>query len=392
MLSTYRQTVSEAQLMNRKVLLVSRCAWTLYNFRSGIMRALKKNGNIVIGAGATGDGFEEKIEALGIPFIGLPVDKKGINPRADLRLLCNLYRWYHRERPDIVHHFTIKPVIYGSMAAHLARVPRIINTITGLGYVFTGEEKPWLKRLVESMYRLSIRRADFTFFQNKDDLDFFLKRRLVQDTRSGLLPGSGVDCEFFAPPSKVKPSNEEAPTFLMVARLLRDKGVYEYVEAAHLVKHQFPTVHFQLLGGPDERNPNVIPQKDLDRWQSEGVVDWLGEVADVRPAMAKADVVVLPSYYREGIPRALLEGAAMGKPLITTNAVGCREVVDEGINGLLVPIKDVQALAKAMTKMIKNPSMRNEMGRAGRLKIEKEFDERIVIGKVIKAYAARTVH
>jgi len=392
MLSTHRQTVSEAQLMDRKVLLVSRCAWTLYNFRLGIMRALKKNGNIVIGGGAAGDGFEEKIEALGIPFIGLPIDKKGINPRSDLRLFCKLYSWYHRERPDIVHHFTIKPVIYGCMAAHLARVPRIINTITGLGYVFTGEEKPWLKRLVESMYRLSIRRADFTFFQNKDDLDFFLKRRLVQDTRSGLLPGSGVDCEFFAPPSKVKPSNEEAPTFLMVARLLRDKGVYEYVEAAHLVKHQFPTVHFQLLGGPDERNPNVIPRKDLDRWQSEGVVDWLGEVADVRPAMAKADVVVLPSYYREGIPRALLEGAAMGKPLITTNAVGCREVVDEGINGLLVPIKDVQALAKAMTKMIKNPSMRNEMGRAGRLKIEKEFDERIVIGKVIKAYAARTVH
>jgi glycosyltransferase involved in cell wall biosynthesis len=353
---------------------------------------LKKNGNIVIGGGAAGDGFEEKVEALGIPFIGLPVDKKGINPRSDVRLFCKLYGWYHRERPDIVHHFTIKPVIYGSMAAHLARVPRIINTITGLGYVFTGEEKPWLKRLVESMYRLSIRRAHFTFFQNKDDLDFFLKRRLVQDSRAGLLPGSGVDCEFFVPPFKVKPSNQEAPTFLMVARLLRDKGVYEYVEAAHLVKHQFPTVRFQLLGGPDERNPNVIPQKDLDRWQSEGVVDWLGEVADVRPAMAEADVVVLPSYYREGIPRALLEGAAMGRPLITTNAVGCREVVDEGINGLLVPIKDVQALAKAMTKMIKNPSMRNEMGRAGRLKIEKEFDEQIVIRKVMKAYAAGTVH
>lgn len=385
------QTVARTQLMNRKVLLVSRCAWTLYNFRSGMMRALKKNGNIVIGGGAAGDGFEEKIEALGIPFIGLPVDKKGLNPRADLRLFCKLYTWYRRERPHIVHHFTIKPVIYGCLAAHLARVPRIINTITGLGYVFIGEEKPWLKPLVESMYRVSIRRADFTFFQNKDDMDFFLKRRLVKDSKAGLLPGSGVDCEFFAPPSKMKPPNDEAPTFLMVARLLRDKGVYEYVEAAHLVKYHFPTVRFQLLGEPDERNPNVIPRKDLDRWQSEGVVEWLGKVSDVRPAMAQADVVVLPSY-REGIPRALLEGAAMGKPLITTDAVGCREVVDEGINGLLVPIKDVQALAKAMTKMIKDPSIRHEMGRAGRLKIEKEFDERIVIRKVIKAYAAGTVH
>jgi glycosyltransferase involved in cell wall biosynthesis len=176
----------------------------------------------------------------------------------------------------------------------------------------------------------------------------------------------------------------------MVARLLRDKGVYEFVEAARLVRKHFPEVQFQLLGGPDKHNPTVVPQADLEGWQSEGVINCLEEVPDVRPIMAKADVVVLPSYY-EGIPRTLLEGAAMGKPLITTNVVGCREVVDEKINGFLVPIKDAGALAQAMMRMIKNPEMLKRMGMAGREKIKREFDEHIVIEKVLKVYAQESI-
>jgi glycosyltransferase involved in cell wall biosynthesis len=354
------------------------------------MRALKMQGATVLGGGAAGDGFEPKIEALGVPFVPLPIDKKSIRPDADVELFWTLYRWYRREKPDVVHHFTIKPVIYGSIAARLARVPRIVNTVTGLGFVFQ-EEVVWLRRLVERLYHVALACAHFTFFQNPDDLEMFLNRRLVKQRKAGLLPGSGVDCAFFSPEISRPQPSEKPLIFLMVARLLRDKGVYEFVEAARLVKRDFPATQFQMLGGRDERNPTLVPQWELDAWQQEGLITWLGEVADVRPFVADADVVVLPSYYREGVPRALLEAAAMEKPLITTDAVGCREVVDEGVNGLLVPVKDATVLADAMIRMLKDPAMRVRMGKAGRKKMEQDFDERIVLRKILHTYTEDTL-
>ncbi len=371
--------------MSKKIFLVSRCAWTLFNFRAGLMRKLIENGNKVIGGGAAGDGFEPKIEALGVKFNGLPVDKKGINPRADVKLFWTFYRWYREEQPDIVHHFTIKPVIYGSIAARMAKIPKIVNTVTGLGYVFTDEKINWLRHLVVGLYRISLNCADFTFFQNQDDYDFFLSRGLVKKPWTALLPGSGVDCEHFSPLSRLNPLKESQLTFLMVSRLLKDKGVYDFVEAARLVKKHYPKARFQLLGRRDVRNPNVVPESDLKKWDNQGLISWLGEVSDVRPIMAESDVVILPSY-REGTPRALLEAAAMAKPIITTDAVGCREVVDDGINGLLVPVKDAPGLAGAMERMINNPEMRKRMGKAGRKKVEREFDEKIVIQKILKIY------
>ena len=371
--------------IRQKIFLVSRCAWTLYNFRSGLMRKLVETGNQVVGGGAAGDGFEPKIEALGVKFNALPVDKKGINPRADVKLFVTLYRWYKQEQPDIVHHFTIKPVIYGSVAARMARIPKIVNTVTGLGYVFTDEKTTWLRHLVVRLYRISLNCADFTFFQNPDDYDFFLSRGLVKKSGTALLPGSGVDCEHFLPLPGLNPLKESQPTFLMVSRLLKDKGVYEFVEAACRVKARHPEARFQLLGRRDVRNPNVVPESDLKRWDNEGLVSWIGEVSDVRPIIAKSDVVVLPSY-REGTPRALLEAAAMAKPIITTDAVGCRQVVDDGINGLLVPVKDSSSLAQAMEQMIRDPEMRKRMGKAGRKKVEREFDEKMVIKKILDTY------
>ncbi len=371
--------------MSKKIFLVSRCAWTLFNFRAGLLRELVKNGNPDIVGGAAGDGFEPKIEALGVKFNALPVDKKGINPRADIKLFWALYRCYKVQQPDIVHHFTIKPVIYGSIAARMAKIPKIVNTVTGLGYVFTDKKITWLRRLVVGLYRISLKCADFTFFQNQDDLDFFLSRGLVKKSGTALLPGSGVDCEHFSPVSGPNPLEKSQPTFLMVSRLLKDKGIYEFVEAARLVKEHYPKSRFQLLGQRDIRNPNVVPEKDLKDWNDQGLVSWPGEVSDVRPIMAKSDVVVLPSY-REGIPRALLEAAAMAKPIITTDAVGCREVVDHEINGVLVPVKDAPALAGAMERMINDPEMRKRMGKAGRKKVEREFDEKIVIKKILEVY------
>ena len=368
----------------KKIILVSRCAWTLYNFRAGLIRKLVNEKHVVIGGGAGEPEFEAKIKELGIPFVVLPVDKQGINLWADFKLFWALHKWYRKEKPDIVHHFTIKPVIYGSLAARLAGVPRIVNTITGLGSVFINK-KSWLRYLVEIQYRIALAAAHYTFFQNADDLNCFLKRRLIPQHKSGLLPGSGVDCSAFVPLSDHAYVADKPVAFLMVSRLLRDKGIYEYIGAARLVKKSFPEVRFNLLGRRDERNPSVVSQEELDGWQRERVVTWLGEIPDVRPVIMDADVVVLPSY-REGVPKALLEAAAVGKPLIATDVAGCREVVEDLVNGLRVPVRDVERLAEAIIWMIRNPAARLQMGKEGRKKIEQNFDEKFVVEKILEIY------
>lgn len=368
-----------------KILLVAHRAFYLQNFLRGHIRSLQSKGSCVITAGAA-DGFESRLSAIDIPFVRLPMPHKAIHPLGDIRLFWALYRWYQQERPDIVHHFNIKAVIYGSIAARLAKVPKIVNTITGLGFVFTDEAKPWLRRLVEWQYRLALSCADVVFFQNPDDRGLFVDRRLVKYEKSELLPGSGVDTSYFVPrPSQQTASTECSLSFLMIGRLLKDKGIYEYVDAARRVKKEFPHVKFYFVGQSDTHNPALIPEADLERWQSEGIICWLGFIDDVRDVIAMADVVVLPSY-REGTPRSLLEAAAMGKPLIATDVVGCREVVDSEVTGLLVPVKDSRALAQAMCRMIVDPEMRWRMGMAGREKMVREFDEAIVIERVHSAY------
>lgn len=369
----------------KKIFLISRCAWTLYNFRKGLLQELYSQGHTVFGGGDGNDGYVRYIEQIGVPFMPLPVDKRGLNPLQDIKLLFSLFRWYKQEKPDIVHHFTIKPVIYGSIAARLASVPKIVNTVTGLGYVFIEEKAAWLRSIVEQLYRIALNRADITFFQNREDLNLFLNRKLILIDKAKMLPGSGVDCHHFAPSEKQNQLQNGIKKFLMVSRLLRDKGIYEFVEAAKIVKGQYPECRFQLLGRRDTRNPNVVPESDINCWSTSGLVQWLGETTDVRSIVGKSDVIVLPSY-REGTPKALLEGAAMGKPLITTDAIGCREVVEHGLNGLLVPMKDPQALAHAMIEIIENPEKAIIMGKEGRKKVEREFDERIVIQKTLSHY------
>jgi glycosyltransferase involved in cell wall biosynthesis len=350
------------------------------------MRALQTDGETLLCGGAAGDGYEHKISELGVPFVPLPVDRRSLNPVADVRLFWTLYRWYRRERPDVVHHFTIKPVIYGSIAARLARVPRIVNTVTGLGYVFTNEAVGWLRRLVELQYRLALGVAHYTFFQNADDRQLFLHNRIVRDDKAGLLPGSGVDTTHFAPRPAAGAEPAGTPVvFLMVARLLRDKGLYEFVEAAGIVKAKYPQAEFQLLGARDDRNPTVVSKVDLDAWQAAGTVAWLGEVSDVRDDIDRADVVVLPSY-REGTPRSLLEAASMGKSVIATDVAGCREAVDDGVTGLLVPVRDARALAAAMEALLLDPCARKRMGGAGREKMVRQFEEEQVIAKVLARY------
>ncbi|RLF32302.1 MAG: glycosyltransferase family 1 protein, partial [Thermoplasmata archaeon] len=285
----------------------------------------------------------------------------------------------------IVHHFTIKPVIYGSMAAKAARIPVIINTVTGLGYVFTDQGRAWLSNMVRALYQGAFSVSDHVFFQNNEDKEFLGRNNSRLSRKVTVLPGSGVDCTLFAPKQGPTNSTEKGTTFLMVSRVLKDKGIYEFVEAGRLVKKVYPNTRLKLLGRRDERNPSVVSIKELEQWQSEGVLEWLGEVEDVRPFLSRADVVVLPSY-REGTPRSLLEAAAMEKPLIATDVPGCREIVIQGRTGLLVQPKDSRGLAKAMIEMIENPLMRLEMGREARCKVEKEFDETIVIRKILDVY------
>ena len=374
-----------SRISGTRIAVVSRCAWTLYNFRAGLIRALVREGAEVITGGAGGDGYENKVKRLGVSFFDLPVDKRGINPVADLRLISTLYRWYRAEHPNIVHHFTIKPVIYGSIAGKLARIPIIINTVTGLGYVFTDQDRGWLTMLVRAMYQGAFSASDHVFFQNLEDREFFGRYNNRLSGKVSVLPGSGVDCDLFSPRQELTKTREDGTNFLMVSRVLKDKGVYEFVEAGRLVKKLYPDTTLKLLGRRDERNPSVVSMKDLEQWHAEGILEWLGEVEDVRPFLAEADVVVLPSY-REGTPRSLLEAAAMQKPLIATDVPGCREIVIQGKTGLLVQPKDSKGLARAMIKMIENPLMRLQMGREGRRKVEKEFDETIVIEKVLDTY------
>jgi glycosyltransferase involved in cell wall biosynthesis len=369
-----------------KVFLVSRCSWTFFNFRGGLAAALAARQVDVAGGGAGGDGYEPKIRALGLPFRELPVDKRGINPLADLRLIAALYRWYREGRPDVVHHFTIKPVIYGSIAARLAGVPRIVNTITGLGYVYT-ERRGILRWIVDRLYRIALRCSHRVFFQNGDDRALFIDRGLVDPGMTSVVPGSGVNTERFCPdgPAMQGSAPTDGTTVLMLSRILRDKGANEFADAARLVRNTMSGIEFHMVGEIDTRNPSAIPEETVRTWQKDGIVEWFGHTDEVRPYIARADIVVLPSY-REGTPRSLLEASAMGKAVIATDVVGCREVVEHGRTGLLVPVRDPEALARAILDLARDPKRRARMGAAGRQKMLKEFDERIVIESAIKAY------
>ena len=380
---------SDARIgQGRKIILVARTSWSLFNFRAGLMRALAARGLTVVGGGVGGDLYERKIRDLGVRFENLRIDQGGTNPISDLRLLYAFYRWYKAEAPDVVHHFTIKPVIYGSIAAYLAGVPKIINTITGLGYVYS-KRGGLLRRIVEGLYRVALRCATHVFFQNEDDRQLFVSARIVPKEKTSVVPGSGVDLERFRDDGAGLRESSSNVVVLIVARLLKEKGIGEFVDAARLLRSRLGDVSFRILGGIDTSNPAAVTQDELDGWLREGAVDWLGHAEDVRPALRAADIVVLPSYYPEGTPRSLLEAAAMGKVIVTTDTVGCRNVVEHGVTGFLVPPRDARRLSQAIFELATSAELRARMGAAGRRKMETEFDERIVIEKTLDAYAAR---
>jgi glycosyltransferase involved in cell wall biosynthesis len=365
-------------MMHKKRIMISvNSSWNIINFRTGIIRALRaKDYELIVVAPR--DEYSGRIRDLGCRYVHVDIDCHGKSPIRDFLLLCQFYKILYQERPHLYLGYTAKPNIFGSLAAHALGIP-VINNIAGLGAAFS--QKKWLSNIVKQLYRLAVSRSDKVFFQNSVDLQLFIEERLVCASRCELLPGSGVDLQMFQP-SGERDQNADGKRmrFLLVARLLWDKGVGEYVEAARLIKREFPKVEFQLLGPIDKTNPGAIPRSSLDKWIAEGAIQYLGSVDDVRPVIRTADCVVLPTYYREGTPRSLLEAAAMGKPIVATDWVGCRDVVENGCNGYLCQTRDVEDLSRKMRQMIElSPAARGAMGSFSRDKIAREFDEQIVI-------------
>jgi len=354
-------------------------AWNLVNFRSGLIRALVSHGYDVI-AVAPADEYAYQLAALGCQFVPLPMDNKGTHPGRDLLLLWRFVRLMRKERPDVFLGYTVKPNVYGSLAAHVCGVP-VINNVAGLGTVFI--KGGWLNWLVRALYRVALARSPKVFFQNEDDRHLFIVGGLVGQALTDRLPGSGVDLKKFEPAPL--PGRAQM-RFLLIARMLWDKGVGEYVEAARVLKSRGLKAEVCLLGFLDVQNPAAISKSQMDEWVAEGVVRYLGVSDSVREEIAQVDCVVLPSFYREGTPRTLLEAAAMARPIITTDSVGCRDVVDDGVNGFLCRPRDASDLADKMERMIgMSQTEREAMGLRGREKVEREFDEKIVIEKYLGA-------
>jgi len=367
--------------MKPKVCIALNSTWNLVNFRSGLITALIDSGYEVV-ALAPADDYVDRLVALGARFVPLSMDNQGTNPLNDALLFWRFWRILRFEKPVAFLGFTVKPNVYGSLAAHTLGVP-VVNNIAGLGAVFV--EQSYLTRLLKGLYKIALSRSSLIFFQNNDDRRMFIHDGLVKSEVTDLLPGSGVDLDRFkVQGSSFKEQGDGKFRFLLIARMLWDKGVGEYIEASRRIRQRHPNIEFILLGFLDVQNPAAITRKQMEEWVAEGVVSYLGETDDVRPFIVDADCVVLPSYYREGTPRSLLETAAMGRPIITTDAVGCREVVDDGVNGYLCKARDIVDLVSKMEKMILlSPRERFEMGQRGRKKAEREFDEQIVIKKYL---------
>jgi len=355
-------------------LLIAGYPDSLLNFRGPLIDALISCGLSVHVAAPDLDSdsaIRKQLKAKGAHVHDIPLRRTGMNPVMDLLALASLWRLMRHIRPDYVLGYTIKPVIYGSLAAWLAGVPQRYALVTGLGYAFLegpGERRV-LRRLVQHLYRFALAKVNKVFFQNPDDQALFkAKGILAKDIPSVVVNGSGVDISSFA----VVPL-PETPSFLLIARLLAAKGVRHYAHAAALVKSRCPQAVFGLVGGIDD-NPDAISPAELDAWVDNGTIVYHGQLSDVRPAISECSVYVLPSYYREGTPRSVLEAMAMGRPVITTDAPGCRETVVDGHNGYLVPVRSVDALAKAMLKFLDNPGLAAAMGAESRKIAEEKYD------------------
>ena len=364
-------------MRNNHIVIAYNTCWYVYNFRIPLIRALIDKGWRVTVL-APRDAYSGRVEAAGAAHRHIELEQKGMNPLRELATKRRFVAAYKKLRPALVLQYTIKPDIYGSIAARSLGIP-VINTITGLGTMFAGGLKELAVRV---LYKYAFSKVDLVFFQNTDDRDLFISGRMVRAKQTALLPGSGVDTARFSP----QPRGTGPFTFLLAARLLRAKGVEDFIDAARKVKARYASTRFVLLGSHEANDPEYASAAVLARAVEDGTVERPGHVDDIRPFLASADCVVLPSYYREGVPRSLLEAASMGKPLIASDSVGTREPLRDGVNGFLCRPRHPEDLADKMEAMITMPSHRlAEMGSASRAFMKERFDETFVIDAYLAA-------
>ncbi|WP_019946351.1 glycosyltransferase family 4 protein [Hymenobacter aerophilus] len=361
-----------------RVAIVINTAWNIWNFRRSLVKALQAAGHEVL-AIAPPDAYSQRLETeLGCRFVPILMENKGTNPLKDAALTRRFYQLYKREQPDVVLHYTIKPNIYGTLAARLAGIPSV-NNVSGLGTVFI--VKNLVSKVALGLYKFAFQFPKRVFFQNDDDRQLFISNNLVSAAKTDLLPGSGVDIQRFRPAAEFH--RNQPFVFLMIARVLYEKGVEEYFEAARRVREAVPGTRVQLLGGIDESGGVGVKRAVFEQWLAAGHVEYLGTSDNVAELLAQADCAVLPSY-REGTPKTLLEAAAMGKPIVTTDVPGCRETVVDGRNGLLCQVRDAADLAAKMLQVLRlSDAELAQMGRAGRQLAETKFDEQIVLDKYL---------
>jgi glycosyltransferase involved in cell wall biosynthesis len=361
-----------------KIAIVLNTSWNIYNFRLNLVQALQEQGHEIYTI-APKDGYTSLLEEAGCRHTHLRMDSRGANPVKDAALIFELFSIYKKIKPDVILHYTIKPNVYGTLAAALLRIP-VVNNVCGLGTVFL--KKGLLAIVAKLLYRLSFQFAQKVFFQNPDDLKLFLDKNLVQKQRVDLVPGSGIDLKRFIP---VGYQRNSTFTFLLISRLITDKGILEYVEAVKKLKAEGVRARFQVLGAMDPEHKRGISKKLIESWINSGTIEYLGTTNDVRHFIQQADCVVLPSY-REGTPRTLLEAASSSKPIIATDVPGCNQVVEHQVNGLLCKLKDADDLARQMRTLAGlDDSTLQAFGSNGRKKMEAEFDENIVINKYLQA-------
>ena len=370
-----------------KLVLFANTDWYLYNFRRSLALALSDAGYDVLLISPDGP-YGEKLRALGLRWQPVPMDRRSLNPFREAALLFHLFRLFRRERPALVHSFTIKCAVYGSLMARLARARGRVNAVAWMWYVFISDSPKarFLRPLVRGLLKLALGgRGARLILQNPDDVTLFERARLVDAAQVRLILGSGVDTVRFAPdPARVP---DERIRVLLPARLLWDKGLAEYAQAARLLRERGVSVELLLAGSPDPGNPAAVSEADVHAWVDAGLMQWLGHVDDMPALFRAVDIVVLPSY-REGLPKGLIEAGASGCALIATNVPGCREVVSEdGNNGLRIPVKDGCALADAIARLVFDPALRTRLGVAARVKSLAQFDERIVIARTMDVYA-----
>ena len=371
----------------QKILLFANTDWYLFNFRLSLAEKLKREGWDVVLISPPGE-YGHKLIESGFNWIPFDFSNRSTNPFGEFAVILRLIRLYRRERPDLAHHFTIKCVLYGGIAARFSRGISVVNAVTGLGHIFTdsGLKARLLRPVVGLLYRKALNRNNArVIFQNEDDRLHFINTKLVDKSLTHLIRGSGVNCDVFSPNQVESVSDNKVVSVLFASRLLREKGIYELLGAAKILKASGLNVEFLIAGDLYPGNPSSLTESELDDIKKLDMVTCLGHVHDMQALLAKTDIVVLPSY-REGTPRILIEAAAMEKPIVCTDIAGCVGLVEEGVNGFLVPVKAIDLLAEKLKILILDGQLRRNFGRAGREIVLSEFDEKRVLQKTFNVY------